>query len=238
MERLFGVTELPSSNFPPRYNIAPTQDIAIVRMARAGHRKLEMVRWGLVPFWMKEKPKQPHINARAETVDRTPLFREAFAARRCLVPATGFFEWRGSGRGKQPFRILLKSREPFAFAGVWETARIGDERVHSAAIIVTDANELVAPLHDRMPVIVAPADYAAWLDPATPLGEAKALLRPFPAALMEAYPVSTIVNSHENDGEECIAPITLADRTLPGGSGRETQLDLPAGQGGRTEDRR
>ena len=165
---LFDVALFPDTNFPPRYNIAPTQDIPIVRLTKErDSRELAMVRWGLIPFFMKEKPKQPHINARAETVERQPLFREGFARRRCLIPATGFFEWRHSGDTKQPFRIVMKGREPFAFAGIWEAARLDGERVHSATIIVTAANDVVAPLHDRMPVILAPEDYARWLDPET-----------------------------------------------------------------------
>lgn len=207
---LFDVAQFPDTNFPPRYNIAPTQDIPIVRLTRErDRRELAMVRWGLIPFFMKEKPKVPHINARGETVDRTPLFREAFAHRRCLVPATGFFEWRHDGDRKQPFRIVMKDREPFAFAGLWEAARPNGERLHSATIIVTAANDVVAPLHDRMPVILAREDYAKWLDPATELDEAKALLRPYPAEQMEAYPVSKIVNKYENDTEEVIQPIAL-----------------------------
>jgi putative SOS response-associated peptidase YedK len=174
-----------------------------------------MVRWGLIPFYMKEKPRQPHINARAETVDRTPLFREAFANRRCLIPATGFFEWAKAGKVKQPYRLVLRSRQPFAFAGIWESAKIGGERIHSAAIIVTDANAVVARLHDRMPVILSPDDYGRWLDAETPREVARSLLRPFPPELMDAYPVSTIVNSYENDSEECIAPITLEWPTQP-----------------------
>lgn len=208
-ERLFGAADLPESNFPPHYNIAPTQDIAIVRLARAGHRKVEFVRWGLIPFYMKEKPKQPHINARGETVDRTPLFREAFARRRCLIPATGFFEWLKEGKARQPFRFVMKDREPFAIAGIWESALVDGQRIHSAAIIVTAANALVAELHDRMPVILDADDYERWLQPEASAAEAKKLIRPFPAKRMESYPVSRIVNSYENDTEECIAPITL-----------------------------
>lgn len=221
MQRLFGAAFLPPSNFPPRYNIAPTQDIAIVRARReADGREVVFVRWGLIPFFMKEKPAQPHINARAETVDRIPLFREAFGRRRCLVPATGFYEWQHHGKERQPYRILLRDHDPFAFAGLWESARIGEERIQSATIIVTAANELVSELHDRMPVILDPADYARWLDPETRPEEAKALLRPFPSERMEAYPVSKLVNKYENDSPACIAPITLERPDPP------AQLDL------------
>ena len=123
---LFKANRLPKSNFPLRYNIAPTDQIPIVRIdPRDGEREVVMARWGLIPFWMKEKPKVPHINARAETVDRLPLFREAFAKRRCLIPATGFYEWQQREDGKQPYRFRRKDLEPFAFAGIWEFAHGG-----------------------------------------------------------------------------------------------------------------
>lgn len=209
--QLFAVKALPATNFPPRYNIAPTQDVPIVRLDRDGQRELIDVRWGLVPYWMKALPKQPHINARSETVDRTPLFRGAFAARRCLVPATGFFEWERRPDGRQPYRFVMRDRDPFAFAGLWEGAQIEGERLRSTTIIVTDANALVATIHDRMPVILPRDAYAAWLDPATPSDEAKAMLRPFPEELMDRYPVSRAVNHYEKDDEECVQPIELDD---------------------------
>ena len=117
---LFRPARIPRSNFPPRYNIAPTDQIPIIRVdPRDGERELVMARWGLIPFWMNEKPKVPHINARAETVHKLPLFREAFVKRRCLIPATGFYEWQQRDDGKQPYRFRRKDLEPFAFAGVW-----------------------------------------------------------------------------------------------------------------------
>src|SRR4029450_7111621 len=122
---LFGAARIPLLNFPPRYNIAPTDQIPIVRIdPRDGERELVMARWGLIPFWMKEKPKVPHINARAETVHKLPLFREAFARRRCLIPATGFYEWQQREDGKQPYRFRRKDLEPFALRGVWDFARL------------------------------------------------------------------------------------------------------------------
>jgi putative SOS response-associated peptidase YedK len=142
---LFKPARLPESNFPPRYNIAPTDQIPIVRVdPRDGERELVMARWGLIPFWMKEKPKIPHINARAETVDTLSMFREAFAERRCLIPATGFFEWQKRDDGKQPYRFVRRDLEPFAFAGVWEFARLDGQEILSAAIIVGKPNPLVA----------------------------------------------------------------------------------------------
>ena len=148
------------SNFPLRYNVAPTDQIPIVRIdPRDGKREVVMARWGLIPFWMKEKPKVPHINARAETVHKLPLFREAFAKRRCLIPATGFYEWQKRDNGKQPYRFRRKDLEPFAFAGIWEFARLGGEGWNSTAMIVGEANPLVGGVHDRMPVMLMSADY-------------------------------------------------------------------------------
>lgn len=207
-EALFHTERLPASNFPPRYNVAPTDPVPIVRVdPRDGVRELAMARWGLIPFWMKEKPKVPHINARAETVDRQPLFREAFAKRRCLIPATGFFEWQKRADGKQPYRFVRKDLEPFAFAGIWEFARIGDADILSTAIIVGEANPLLDGIHDRMPVMLLPDDYDRWLDPAAKPRDLIALLRPYDPELMRAYAVSRAVNSVRNDNEECIAPL-------------------------------
>ena len=166
-----------------------------------------MARWGLVPWWSKAMPKIPHINARAETVHEKPLFREAFAKRRALIPATGFFEWQKRADGKQPYRFRREDLEPFAFAGLWEFARIGDKEILSAAIIVGEPNPLAAAIHDRMPVILDPADYDRWLDPDTPIEELRALLKPYPAERMQADAVSRAVNSVKNDTEECIEPI-------------------------------
>ena len=207
---LFKAHRLPKSNFPLRYNIAPTDQIPIVRIdPRDGEREVVMARWGLIPFWMKEKPKVPHINARVETVDRLPLFREAFAKRRCLIPATGFYEWQKLKDGKQPYRFRRKDLEPFAFAGIWEFARLAGEEILSAAMIVGEPNPLVGGIHDRMPVMLMPEDYDRWLDPGSSAAELKALLKPYDPALMEAYAVSRIVNSVKNDTEQCIEPVEI-----------------------------
>ena len=205
---LFRSDRLPRSNFPPRYNVAPTDQIPVVRIdPRDGMREVVMARWGLIPFWMKEKPKVPHINARAETVHKLPLFREAFAKRRCLIPATGFYEWQQREDGKQPYRFRRRDLEPFAFAGIWEFAKLGGDEILSAAMIVGEPNPLVGGVHDRMPVMLLPQDYDRWLDPAAKQDELRALLRPYEAALMEAYAVSRLVNSVKNDSEECIEPV-------------------------------
>ncbi len=201
---------LPEWNFPPRYNVAPTDQVPIVRIdPRDQTRELTLARWGLVPFWMKEIPKVPHITARAETVDKLPLFREAFAKRRCLIPATGFYEWEKRAGGKQPYRFVMKDLRPFAFAGLWEFTRIGGDDILSATIIVGPPNPVVAPIHNRMPMILEPAQYDAWLDPETPADDLRAVLKPYDETLMKAYEVSRIVNSVKNDTEECIEPVEL-----------------------------
>jgi putative SOS response-associated peptidase YedK len=205
---LFKAQRLAQSNFPPRYNIAPTDQIPIVRIdPRDGKREVITARWGLIPFWMKEKPRVPHINARAETVDKQPIFREAFAKRRCLIPATGFYEWQKRQDAKQPYRFRRKDLEPFAFAGVWEFTRLGGEHILSAAIIVGEANPLVGRVHDRMPVMLMSEDYDSWLDPAKDIHDLKAMLKPYNPTLMQAYAVSRAVNSVKNDTEECIEPV-------------------------------
>lgn len=206
-QRLFRPSRLPQSNFPPRFNVAPTQEIPILRVGRDGERELVMARWGLVPFWSKELPKKPFINARCETVSTAPMFREAFARRRALIPATGFFEWQKRASGRQPYRFRRKDLDPFAFAGLWEFCRIGETAIVSAAIIVGAPNPLVEPVHDRMPVILDPDDYDRWLDRETPVEKLKRMLKPCPAEIMEAYAVNRAVNSPHNDGEECVEPM-------------------------------
>lgn len=206
---LFRTNRLPDWNFPPRYNVAPTDQIPIVRIdPRDQTRELAMARWGLVPFWMKERPKVPHINARVETVHKLPLFREAFAKRRCLIPATGFYEWEKRADGKQPYRFVMQDLQPFAFAGLWEFARIGEEDILSATIIVGPPNPLVAPIHNRMPMILEPAQYDAWLD--LEVRADHETLKPYDETLMKSYEVSRAVNSVKNDNEECIRPIEPA----------------------------
>jgi putative SOS response-associated peptidase YedK len=220
---LFMAERLPASNFPPRYNIAPTDQIPIVRVdPRDGTRELTMVRWGLIPYWMKEKPKVPHINARAETVHSQPLFRDAFARRRCLIPATGFYEWQKRADGKQPYRFVRKDLEPFAFAGIWEFVKLDGEPILSAAIIVGEPNPLTAAVHDRMPVILMPDDYEAWLDKGTPIDAARTMLKPYDAGLMKAYAVSRDVNSVKNDREALVEP--LAGEPVLGDEGDRTSI--------------
>lgn len=191
---------------PPRYNVAPTQPVLAVR---GGERRLaSYMRWGLLPSGSREAPTGPPlINARAETVAERPSFRSALLRRRCLVPADGFYEWQRSA-GRRPVRITLASGEPFAFAGLWDTWR--DTRgdvVESCTIITTEANELLQPIHDRMPVILPEDVEPLWLDDGMQDGAALAsLLVPYPSEAMTTYEVSPLVNSAANDGPELIAP--------------------------------
>ena len=190
----------------PRYNIAPSQEVPVVRQ-QGDARELVHLRWGLLPFWADD-PRIGYkmINARAETVASKPAFRPAFRRRRCLVPADGFYEWKAQGRAKQPYYLRMQDGEVFAFAGLWEHWQGEGEVVESFTIIVGPPNELGAPIHDRMPVILDPASYDRWLEPQADPAALAALLGPYPADAMEAYPVSRRVNRPANDDEQCIAP--------------------------------
>jgi putative SOS response-associated peptidase YedK len=194
----------------PRYNIAPSQDVATVRFdAAKQQREFALLRWGLVPFWADD-PKIGYkmINARSETVAEKPAFRKAFAQRRCLIPADGFYEWKQTDDGKQPFLIHRQDHTLFAFAGLWEHWSRGGQQIESCTILVTEPNELVASIHNRMPVILAPADYDAWLDPGCDdRQKLQSLLRPCAAAELEVYPVSRVVNKPVNDVPQCVQPI-------------------------------
>jgi putative SOS response-associated peptidase YedK len=201
--KVFALPEPPA--MPPRYNIAPTQDVAAVRAVDGG-RRLAMLHWGLIPSWAKERAMGARmINARAETLAEKPAFRSAFRARRCLIVADGFYEWQKVGGRKQPYFIRFRDGRPFGFAGLWERwHREGEEAVESCTIVTTEANELLAPIHDRMPVIVEPEQFALWLDPSvSDINRVAGLLRPFSAGAMEAYPVSFLVNNPANDAPAC-----------------------------------
>jgi putative SOS response-associated peptidase YedK len=190
----------------PRYNIAPSQALLLGRNAVEGGRELVSLHWGLIPYWAKE-PRIGYstINARAETVAEKPTFRDAFRYRRCLIAADGYYEWRKLERTKQPYFIALKDGEPFAFGGLWEHWAQKDQSIDSCAIIVTEANPLTKAIHGRMPVILSPEDYDAWMDPDLQHTERlKAFLRPYPPERMCAYPVSTTVNDPKNDKPELI----------------------------------
>jgi putative SOS response-associated peptidase YedK len=200
----FEVAQVPE--FPPRYNVAPSQSVPVVRLAAGGERRMELLRWGLIPFWARDPGiGYKMINARAETVAEKPSYREAFKRRRCLMVADGFYEWKKAPGGKQPHYFRLKSGESFAFAGLWERWE-GEEEIRSCALITTEPNGVVGAVHDRMPVILSPADYEAWLEADDP-DLLRSLLRPYPGEEMEGYAVSPAVNSPRNDDPAVIEPV-------------------------------
>ncbi len=205
---LFQYAEQP--NFPPRYNIAPTQPIPIVRL-QEGVRQFALVRWGLLPSWVKDpKTFSLVINARGESVLEKPAFRNAMRRRRCLIPADGFYEWKETGGRKQPYFVHAKSGGPVAFAGLWETwTGPNGEELETAAIVTTNANKLLSEVHDRMPVIVPPDAFDLWLDCATVDAKtAEALIMPAPENLLEIYPISTAVNRVANDDAKLLERLT------------------------------
>ncbi|HMJ44853.1 MAG TPA: SOS response-associated peptidase [Pseudolabrys sp.] len=204
LRALFGYAEQP--NFPPRYNVTPTQPIAIVRLMN-GTRQFALVRWGLLPSWVKDpKAFSLLINARGETVNEKPAYKAAMKRRRCLIPADGFYEWQARGSRKQPYYVRAKSGTPLAFAGLWETwTGPNGEELETAAIITTDANQTLAPIYDRMPVVIAPEQFDLWLggrDEDT--AAASSLIRPAPDDLLEAIPVSSDVNRVANDNPKLL----------------------------------
>ena len=195
-----------------RFSLTPDLDTLQLRFHfQPGHiSHAQFMRWGLIPFWAKDPSiGQRMINARAETVVEKPSFRKAFQSRRCLIAADGFFEWRREGKFKVPTRITTKSGEPFGFAGLWETWKSPDDQlVKSCTIITTTPNALMEPIHNRMPVILSRDAEERWLDPNnSDIAELRELLVPYPAGELEAYEVSTIVNSPRYDNRECIAPV-------------------------------
>ena len=213
----FGLAEVP--DLKPRYNVAPTQDVAVVRRVDSG-RRLDLMRWGLLPASVSDTPRgagAPLINARSETVMEKPSFRHAFLQRRCLVPADGFFEWKLVSGRKQPIYFTLRDHKPFAFAGLWEWRVASDgHRVESCTILTTEPNDIVRPVHDRMSVILEPAGLDAWLAAGSdPVKDLLPLLHPYSPNDMQSHPVSPMVNSAELDSPECVAP-----------HGYEEQVDL------------
>jgi putative SOS response-associated peptidase YedK len=200
----------PTPNFPPSWNVAPTDQLPIVRFyAKAGERSLELARWGLVPFWAKDiKVGFANINAKAEGIETRPAFRDAFQRRRCLVPVDNFYEWQKTASGKQPYAIALADRGIMALAGLWENWRSpAGEWVRSFAIVTCAPNELCAELHNRMPVVLAPESWPLWLgeEPAEPR-RLKGVLAPYPAEGMTCWPVSPRVNSVKNNDASLVEP--------------------------------
>jgi putative SOS response-associated peptidase YedK len=195
--------------FAPRFNIAPTQPVLVI--PNDDQNTADFFVWGLIPMWAKDPGIGSRmINARGETLEEKPAFRSSLKYKRCLILADGFYEWKGAEgkKVKTPFFIHMKNRKPFAFAGLWDSWNSPDGAlVKSCTIITTEPNELTGIIHNRMPVILHPRDYAKWLDPSpqTP-DELKPLIRPFPADLMDAYPVSTLVNTPANDRPELVVP--------------------------------
>ena len=205
-----GFTTLAADEMSPRYNIAPSQPIAVV--ANNGENKVEFFQWGLIPSWAKDpKIGNRMINARAETLAEKPSFRTPYKRRRCLVLTDGFYEWKAEpgSKSKTPFYIRLKSEKPFAFAGLWEawSPNIDDDPLLSCTIITTSPNALMETIHRRMPVILEPDAYNLWLDPSDQSPkQLDGLLTAYPAEEMEAYPVSRLVNRPSNDSPDCITP--------------------------------
>jgi putative SOS response-associated peptidase YedK len=200
-------------DWTPRYNIAPTQPVPIVRQhPREPRRESSLVRWGLIPWWAKDSSGAARmINARSETAATLPAFRDAMKSRRCIVPADGFYEWQRSGKAKQPYCFEVNEGELFAFAGLWERWRdSAGTMVETCSILTTTPNAVTSATHDRMPVILDPAHYDLWLDPGmTDTAILAELLRPFAARLMRCYPVSNRVNQGQNDDVECARAVTL-----------------------------
>ncbi len=197
----------------PRYNIAPTQSVPVIRQnPKEPRRELSLARWGLVPSWSKDSSAAARmINARSETADTKPAFRDALKFRRCLIPADGFYEWQKNGRAKQPYCFEVRDGELFAFAGVWESWRDASGKVlETFSILTTTPNAVTAAIHDRMPVILDPDSYDLWLDPGmTDVPAAADLLKPCDARLMRCYPVSSRINHVANDDEACSMPTQL-----------------------------
>jgi putative SOS response-associated peptidase YedK len=206
-------------DFAESWNVAPQTFQPVIRLSRhTGEHELVLMRWGLIPYWAKDaKIGLRSINARAESIATAPAFREAFRKRRCLVPADAFYEWQKIGtKIRQPFAIAMQDRSPYAFAGLWERWRDPGtkEPLETFTIITTDPNELIEPMHDRMPVIIPQRDYDRWLQPGDPERPPLDLLRPFPAEKMTAWKVDNKVGNVRNDTPDCIEPITSSQLEL------------------------
>lgn len=189
----------------PRYNIAPSQNVLTVIQPDAS-REATLMQWGLIPSWSKEA--KGIINARPETIDTKPSFSDSFQKRRCLIPADGFYEWERHGKISQPYYFQMKDEEPFVFAGIWDQWRSGDRLITTCAIITTTANELLAKIHTRMPVILRRESHDLWFDERTPAAELKDLLVPFEAEQMKSHAVGYEVNDAKPDHADLLLPVT------------------------------
>jgi putative SOS response-associated peptidase YedK len=208
MQNFPGLLERVPEEYQPRYNIAPTQEVLVLR---SGKQNAQFLRWGLVPFFWKQ-PKLPpaSFNARDDKLLESGMWRTSFHRKRCLIPADGFYEWRKDGKVRIPMRIVLKNHKPFAFAGLWDewTNPETKDKMRSCTIITTAPNSLMAAIHDRMPVILPPSDYAPWLDPANDNPQTlMEFIGPYPPEEMDAYQVSDAVGNVRNTGPELIEPV-------------------------------
>jgi putative SOS response-associated peptidase YedK len=228
LAEIFGLTEIPV--FPARYNIAPTQQVAAIRRHPDGTKHLDFLQWGLIPSWAKDNSiGHKLINARSETVHEKPAFKYDLHHHRCLVPASGFYEWQLVEKKKHPLYVKLKEDKPMVFAGLWDHWKAPEgEVVESCTILTTASNTLLQPVHDRMPVILDPKDYGLWLNPSiSEIESLKYLFEPCPSKLMEMYQVSDIVNSPKNDTPECIQPTGLPINDMEAIHGTQQELQLP-----------
>lgn len=225
LHRLLSLAHVPPDELGARYNVAPTQLSPVIRLGADGQREGVMLKWGLVPSWASDASiGNSLINARSETIRAKPAFRAAYAARRCLVPISGFYEWRklsgaggkSGGAKKQPHWIGRTDRQPMYLAGLWERWEKGEAPLETFTIITTEANALLAPLHDRMPVLIPPELHERWLDPKTDLDMVEAMLRPADPAGIETFPVSSRVNSPRLDVATLLEQVEPAEPEPPG----------------------
>jgi putative SOS response-associated peptidase YedK len=209
MATLFGSADRP--NLPPRWNIAPTQHAPMVAIGKAGDRRIISARWGLRPAWMaKDLPTGPLFNARSETIADKPSFAKAFARKRCLIPADGFYEWQRNGKARIPYFVARPDKQPVAFAGIWESAPDGQGgTLVSMAIITCAAMPSFVPIHDRFPVVLGPQHWQAWLDIETPKAMLQSVLQPPEDGFMMPYRVSDRVNKVIHDDRDCFAEFVL-----------------------------
>ncbi len=210
LAEIFGLIEIPV--FPSRYNIAPSQQVPVIRKDAGGRNHVGLLHWGLIPSWAKDQSIGSRmINARAETVHEKPAFRIAIRCRRCIIPSSGFFEWKLENGRKIPYYVRLKGDSPMCFAGIWDNWKSPEGNIiESFSILTTSSNKLIEPLHARMPVLLHPEEFSLWLcREVTDPEKLKHLYQPYPADLMEMYPVSQLVNSPKNEGAELIEPVVV-----------------------------